>query len=829
VIPMTSPSRVMLYQVGSFTRRSAADYSWKTRVALPEQLSVLCESMPGVASQLRAYPVIVSETEGALWVAQSAHAGQDEGGRPVICVSVWRTDVAPLPGRSTWPAIAAAISRAAPAVENVFALDLAPASVSDRVTLEPFTRAALGIGVAVDLNTAVALLTRAESRFSSICFVNNPVSATHPAPWLALLAVNFAPAAPGPDDRMLLDWAHRLALSERDVIDLLALPTAEARAAVAWAAEALPERPPEFAGASASLVKLMVRLALAKRSRSQILAALVRDVPTVHLSLDVVSALAPTLGAESAALLVSRGASTASPNAWRELSDEDLLVEETLIPTTTWMGDPGLVRAAKPAAEIIMRRHGISDAAIAWIQDEVRERPSRALAGTLVSASRIAAGLGLTAPRNSLRQWLSSVSSLDELREWSAVADTWSGWTRAVAAFLDRGELPPARMVDPPEWAAAIACHRAVYRDASVVLSVLPLLTAQERFVEAEMLLDLPAASSDLVTPVGGNVLRAKWERGAPPVVRRVQDVAGLLARRVITLDDFVPENIGVLRELAAADEQVAALILPIVGGSGVPPVHGAPAAWKKLMQDAFTDHVAREWLSTIQPSDQPAALRWVAALHDVPAAAMLWVTGEGVPDVAALQDKGNHRWLRATLAVFSRQERLDRLRQIATSRAAHLNETLAIDLIHLAVPDLGDEMTPFVTHALTGLGPMPTLDGLALDVIARFAEEVDAIALVNALMASRTPRYVAPPEAVEAIVTAVRKTGKGCPEHGYTRAQMTAQAALTTKLCALPNWEQLNVDPEALRAWLHDLLRTLDVDAASLVTEANPSPERRS
>ncbi|MFA5907939.1 MAG: hypothetical protein WC815_04095 [Vicinamibacterales bacterium] len=736
-------------------------------------------------------------------------------------------------GRGEWPAIARAVSqRVAVGVDEIpQTYDLLLNNWDGEhqlVDLELLTSAVLGMPTEVETPGSGALLVAAGDRFRALCFASRPVNSPHPNEWTALLAVNFAKGLSSSEDQILQEAARQLGLTRLDLEILMSEPVALARQAVLWASRHSPDDRPEGFEVNDHFLLTLARLGRSRMSVAELVASMHRDFALRSLPFSLVQEIVPSLSDAAVDLLIQRPVSVDAPQSvWEELARAGFLEHESLIPPSGWLTQ---VRSSDQLAQVakrILTRRGLDDAQASWVIDAAptsdidwpeSERTS--------AAARIGAEVGCSAPRQRLLRWLTKCRTKDEFQQWAEAASLWGGWSSTLAAFVMSGTVPPVEVLTTEDWSAGLGARKLLSTEPQLLIPLLKQLVVAGRFDEAisVAIAGAPLFSAEF-SPVALQALCARVGRDTAPRVTYVDDILAAAQAGLCRPNDVVPETAATLMALSQVWPIAKSATAALRNEPVTPDSDEYPDEWKPVLRRVVEPALVQSWMAALITEDRKAAIRWTARLHDVAPAAVEWLIGDAAAplDITEVTD-GSKDWLRLFASGISINERLVRLAK-SRSRGKRLDERGALTLLNVMAPELPTSAVAFAMHAMTGIGPIPTLDDVPIEIVGVFARAVDPESLINSLMGSAKPRPSVPSAALEAIVFAVRDSGLRLST-GYTTAQIMAQVPLARALGTLPGWEPLNPDPAVRTQWALQLLKQADITVEDLAAEIERAEE---
>lgn len=148
---------------------------------------------------------------------------------------------------------------------------------------------------------------------------------------------------------------------------------------------------------------------------------------------------------------------------------------------------------------------------------------------------------------------------------------------------------------------------------------------------------------------------------------------------------------------------------------------------------------------------------------------------------------------------------------------AGGLGEAAALAVIGAILPRGSAADRALALHVLSGLGPVPRLDGASVRLVTQLVGRVDVVALVDALLSGVDCGLTADPALIAGIREALVSDGRPAPDRGWPSEWLARHAVFALSLSFVAGWAALSPDRLSRTAHARRLLDQLGLTAADL------------
>jgi hypothetical protein len=540
-------------------------------------------------------------------------------------------------------------------------------------------------------------------------------------------------------------------------------------------------------------------------SGPDLLVALRKDIAPHSIRSNTIRKISPELSEEAALFLAEAKGSTtidSPPEILEELAQSGYLSNPEIMPFRSWSKYCGLSRNMIEQSLLMFGRMGVSQPAAKFVLGS--QTPDAPVdlnqLESIREAASIASEAGLDPPRFSMVRLLQSVSRVELLWPLDRMKGVYGNWAEAALEMISEGSIPDEGLLIPEEMLAIAEFRERVLRRRGALLDALSSLAQSDRLDEAVSLLKIAQTSPALrLSAAAIRVLEARLKHGKPSPPAGCEEMKLLIDRGLARPEDVIPEAEGEngLVICARLWEQTFPLAEIIELSENTLPRSApeCPDRWKPVVAHLLTPFKVKRWFEKLGAEHLQQAREWMATILDIDQKAMRAFCGEEEMTRKAEEIRPVIPWLDALLTTEPRSRRLDILSKVARSGVAGKDDEMAYAIVRSLFPEENSASLNFAAHALSGVGPLPPLDGASPDLLIALISWVDVVSLINALFSGDDAKLSSDKQLGEALLDEVRRKGAAYPQRGYTARQIDRHLVLAVTIGGAYGWEPLAPD----------------------------------
>jgi len=801
-----------LQTVAHFGKRDgASDYNWLFgKDAVPIELLAVCEQLSNLSASTHAILSVVAEKNDIYWLARTYFQGTDNSYRPIPAVEVINTgdlrSLAP-EGQLRLAAFGVQTQERKRVVEpGRFSVILPSPQVGpEPPAVQLLAQIRLGLPVSVPTLVALSLVDYRPWRYRGICFASRSRDGAPPEclPELArYFCVNFGHPRLSEDQQAALDAALKREISPGEWQALDRLDAERAQEALRWSVNPTLSNP---AATGDELIKdWLLAFRRAEYRGAELLRVLGFDLKPHPLTPWLIRSAVSDLSEGAAGFLAeaTQGKSTRDGlDVIEELAQKGYLADPNLIPLRLLAPH---IAASHVIADQALRRlesFDIDRESARFALDLPSERGSFALRQESAErAISVAFQNSAPVPRQNVRRLLESAQDGKELWPLEELSQAYGGWAQAVWEMVYTGVIPAQGILGLEEMVAVTDLRQRLSGNSWEQLDALSSMVRAGRRDEAlAFFKSVKSSLAKNLSPAGLQTLEARMGLAAPAALALPKELSLLVERELARPEDVAPTADGSnLAECARAWPGTSALadLLEKVGDvlSAVPPEF--PDHWKQAVRTALPEFHLKQWVKNFEPASSPAIYDWVARLYDLDSRPFLaFLDGDAAPKTRERM-RDLLPWLNLYSGDKPREWRLKFLANIAHDGTARGDDRMAQEIAQALLPGDNEESVDFAIHALSRVGPFPSLGEAPPDLVTALTPMVDTLSLIDRIFAdTKTTTLSKCDDLVELLLRQVRDRGVVCPEKGYVRRGLARHRYLTERLSKARGWEHIALD----------------------------------
>lgn len=770
----------------------ARDYDWRHRLPIPPSVIAYAE----VLAKLGVRPVtLYTVAAGEAWVVRCFTGTSDRVSRPVPTVEVLRViSESPLTPEQQLLLLSEVLEMTSDATADAVSVDIpAPLLDSEPLPVHIASAARIGLPLSVRSRTALGVVRMTPWRYDGICYMRAANGLPLPPELARHLGVDAPTARLLAVEEKLLDTAVARASRASEWAILDKLPIAAVHRALHFAASPSSEWPAaaEDPGLARWLVAYYTANGVSPIDSLERLRAIAGDAV---LSPELVRMVDPRMTEAAAAALsaiVRHEARDLTRREVNELAASEMLQSLPIGMLPRWSAHAASSAFIANEAVYALTRHGLSRTEATFVLDVSDHADVDYVSPGLRD---VIERLQVAPPRARLEQILRNVDSEKRAETFLDVAMLWSGWPTQVADFLVQAAVP-ADDVDPNFIALALRARSRFQFEPLNVLPLLSRLMAAGRHGYASRILEASVESLATTSPAAIPILRAHIAGGPPAQLQSSENLEELVRFQLMRPADIVPPpdraELSVVARLWEETEPLAELLQERTAqwvGTPLLPEH-----WTDTVRAVIDRPLAARLTATAQASERISVRRWLGSLglFDNVLLDAMW-NGSFVSDAQAVRPV--LPWITTFASAEPLEWRLALAARIADSGVLREAEGQADQFLETLLPTIDDASRDLLLHALSNVGPFPSLDGVSVAVLSVCCTALDPLEIVDALFRMRHPELSRDPQVLHAVVSRVGNALVS-PRRMYTRRQMSRHPELVLGLADLPSWARV-ADP---------------------------------